>query len=60
MIVDSHKGRNAGWPDLVAWNSESLIFSEVKFKDKLSSKQLSWIENHKEKYQIELVKVFNS
>jgi len=59
MIVTSHKGRNAGWPDLVAWNSESLIFSEVKSTDELSSKQLSWIANHKEKYQIELVKVFN-
>ena len=61
LIVTSRKGRNAGWPDLVAWNSESLVFSEVKSStDKLSSDQLSWIEKHKEKYQLELVKVFNS
>jgi len=61
MIVTSHMGLNAGWPDLVAWNSESLIFSEVKSStDKLNSDQINWIESHKEKYQIELVKVFDS
>jgi len=59
MIVNSHMGRNAGWPDLVAWNSKSLLFAEVKSTDKLSSIQLKWIEKHKEKYQIELVRVLN-
>jgi hypothetical protein len=61
MIVNSHMGLNAGWPDLVAWNSKSLIFSEVKSStDKLNSNQISWIENHEEKYQIELVRVLDS
>ena len=60
IMITSHKGHNAGWPDLVVWSSKSLVFSEVKSKDKLSSEQLSWIANHKEKYQIELVQVFNS
>lgn len=60
MIIDSHKGKNAGWPDLVAWSNNSLVFAEVKSQDELSSKQHNWIANHKEKYQIELVRVLSS
>ena len=60
MIIDSHKGQNTGWPDLVAWSNNSLVFAEVKSQDELSSKQHNWIANHKEKYKIELVRVLSS
>lgn len=59
MIIDSHKGNNAGWPDLVAWSSSSLVFAEVKSSDELRKEQVNWITNHEEKYKIELVRVLS-
>lgn len=60
MIIGSYKGKNAGWPDLLAWSNTSLLFAEVKSTDELSCKQLSWIANHEEEYTIELVRVVSS
>ena len=60
IMITSYKGRNTGWPDLVAWSRNSLVFAEVKSTDELSSEQRCWIANHEEKYRIELVRVFNS
>jgi len=59
MIIDSQKGKNAGWPDLIAWSSSSLVFAEVKSSDDLRKEQIIWIANHKEKYKIELVRVLD-
>ena len=59
IMVTSHKGRNAGWPDLVAWSGNSLVFAEVKSTDELSREQRRWIADHEEKYRIELLRVLD-
>lgn len=58
-MVTSHKGKNKGWPDLVAWSKESLVFAEVKSTDELSDEQLLWISDHKSKIRIELVRILS-
>ena len=57
ILVTSHKGLNAGWPDLVAWSKNSIVFAEVKSTDELSSAQRRWITDHENKYRIELIRV---
>ena len=56
-LLDSKKGKNAGWPDLVVWNDEELLFAEVKWKDAVSTSQLKWIEEHEERYTVEILRV---
>ena len=60
IFITSNKGRNKGWPDLVAWSSKSLVFAEVKSTDKLSTEQRAWISDHENNFRIELVKILNS
>ena len=55
IIVKSNKGRNRGWPDLVVWSTDEIIFAEVKSSDKLSREQILWISEHNEKITTELV-----
>ncbi len=57
IMLTCHKGRNVGWPDLVAWSQDSLLFAEVKSTDGLSNKQGRWIAEHEENYRIEVVRV---
>jgi len=59
ILVTSHKGRNSGWPDLVVWSENSLVFAEVKSTDELSSEQHRWIADHETKYRIELIRVID-
>lgn len=54
ILIKSYKGRNAGWPDLVAWSETSLVFVEVKSSDKLSNEQRRWMSDHST-YKIELL-----
>ena len=56
-MLNSVKGRNAGWPDLVAWSERSIVFAEVKSSDELSASQRSWIADHQDGYAIELIRV---
>ena len=53
----SRKGRNAGWPDLVAWSETDLLFAEVKSTDKLSVAQRNWMSKHEGKFNIELIRI---
>lgn len=57
ILLNSKKGRNAGWPDLVLWTENKIIFAEVKHLDILSAFQLRWIESHSSEYGIEILKV---
>jgi len=54
IMITSTRGRSSGWPDILAWNESSLVFSEVKYKDKLSNNQRRWMADHNE-YNIELI-----
>lgn len=56
-LLGSVKGRNAGWPDLVAWSEKSIVFAEVKSSDELSASQCRWIADHQDGYTIELIRV---
>lgn len=59
-LLDSYWERYLGWPDLLAWSSETVRFVEVKSaKDKLGEEQKRWIENNRTilGFPFELVKV---
>jgi hypothetical protein len=60
IIKTSMRGRNAGWPDLVAWNETDLVFAEVKSTDSLSDAQHQWIADHEDKVNIELVRIIEN
>lgn len=57
IILTGTKGRNAGWPDLIAWSAHRLVFAEVKSTDKLSDAQHRWITSHQDAFNIELIQV---
>ncbi len=59
IILTGTKGRNAGWPDLVAWSTHTLVFAEVKSTDSLSGAQLRWMANHQRAFRIELIHVLD-
>ena len=59
ILVTSHRGRNAGWPDLIAWSENFLVFAEVKSTDKLSNEQHRWIADHENIYRIELIRILD-
>lgn len=57
ILLDSEKGKSAGWPDLVLWNEESLLFAEVKWRDAVSEAQKKWIRAHEKQHTVEIVRV---
>lgn len=59
IILTSNRGRNAGWPDLVAWSETDLLFAEVKSTDRLSDAQHQWIIEHQNSVKIELIRIRN-
>ena len=59
IIQTSTRGRNAGWPDLVAWSKTRIVFAEVKSSDSLSDAQCRWISNHQDRFNIEIVRVID-
>lgn len=58
-IQTSTGGRNAGWPDLVAWSASDLVFVEVKSTDTLSDAQCQWISSHQDRFKVEIVRVID-
>ena len=59
IIQTSKGGRNAGWPDLVAWSKSDLVFVEVKSTDRLSDAQCRWISTHQDRFNVEIVRVID-
>lgn len=59
IIRTSTLGRNAGWPDLVAWSETALVFAEVKSTDSLSDDQYRWIADHQGTVNIEIIRVID-
>jgi hypothetical protein len=59
IIRTSTRGRNAGWPDLVAWSETALVFAEVKSTDNLSDAQYRWIADHRGTVNIEIIRVID-
>ncbi len=59
ILITSYHGVNKGWPDLVVWNKDHIIFAEVKVEDNLSSSQITWLKDHFDLHKIELIRVKN-
>lgn len=57
ILLTSFHGVNRGWPDLVVWDVDHLVFAEVKTSDRLSPAQTRWIQQHRDSLTIELVHV---
>jgi hypothetical protein len=46
-LVHNYWAKYLGWPDLLAWREEEVLFVEVKLsRDKLSDEQRAWIEDN--------------
>lgn len=59
-LLTSSRGVNRGWPDLVIWRTDRLVFTEVKARDKLSAAQTDWIQQHCDVHAVELVRVMEA
>lgn len=57
ILLTSSHGVNRGWPDLVVWSADQIIFAEVKTNDQLSPTQVTWFCEHCEQLTLELVRV---
>jgi hypothetical protein len=57
-LSTARNGLNEGWPDLVVWRPDDLLFVEVKGPgDVLSPAQRDWLAQHDGAYRTELLRV---
>ena len=59
IMKNSNRGKGAGWPDLVAWSENDLLFAEVKSTDSLSKIQRQWIKAHQGLFKIEIIRIID-